>query len=911
MPDATPPGASLPPPAAPPPPPPAQRRPLLVLAILAIIAAFTLWNIPPHLLLLDTMTVGGDTPAHNYLASHLRESLFHHGRIVSWAPGWWAGFPAFQYYFCLPYLVIAAASYLMPFNVAFKCVNVLGILILPACAWYFARTLRLPRPVPALLTVAMLPFLFVKTHTMWGVNVYSTLAGMIANSLSFPIMLLTIASAYDDAHTGRARLRTAALAALMLASHFFTSVMAGITLAALPFLMPRHLLRQTLTTLATTGLRAALLMAWWLVPLVAKGAYSVDFGRNWEQSLAQTLPAYTLGLIPFILLALGLERRAPHRSAVLLIGWMFASACALYFHGFDLSPVFVNVRLWPFVFFALLALAATGLGLAVRQRPGQAFLVLALLAAAGVYIADQEREVRHGTAPLRDWAAFNYGGLERRPAYRAFHDLILPLDGTPGRLANDLCEENNAMGSSRITEAVPHLIDKPIIEGGLVNSGLSSYFTYYIQCEMSESCAGFPTIVNPTTFNLVNGTRHLELFNVKHFLARWPVVQYALAASPMWRRVGTADEWQLFELLTHDGRQVFIPPNWPIAFTSDRWREDALEWFYTPELLDQPIVFVPPGEEDGALPAPATLGPPVATSPVLPAARFRQIVSAARRASGDIDEWLHLGPFPYPREAVDPLAVAPITESNLDPREGDRAGGLSWRILFTRSPIFPSRFYNQTDYLVAYSFVNIFSPTARDAVLHYGNDDGAAIWLNDEPVVRDSNTGLGTLRTQGIHLRQGRNRLLHKSQQSVGGHFFHVRVTDPDGKPFPDVVCSTAETPPDPTPLTVTPVEHTGRGILSESDRPDRIRFTTDAIGLPHMVKVSYFPNWKVRGARRVYRVTPAFLLVYPDQPEVEIYYGRTASDVAGLGLTALGWLLCAATLSHRRRRGGTPRPTS
>ena len=233
-------------------------------------------------------------------------------------------------------------------------------------------------------------------------------------------------------------------------------------------------------------------------------------------------------------------------------------------------------------------------------------------------------------------------------------------------------------------------------------------------------------------------------------------------------------------------------------------------------------------------------------------------------------------------------------------------------MLFTRSPIFPGRFYDHTEYLVAYSFVNIFSPTDRDALLHHANDDGVAIWLNDAPVVRDTITGLNNFHTQPIHLKQGRNRLLHKSEQSVGGHFFHLRLTDPTNRPFPDITVTTAPSPPslsasDRSQVSDLIPSSNSPGILSESLSPNRIRFTTDAIGLPHIIKCSYFPNWKVKGAAAVHRVTPAFMLVYPTQPDVELYWARTNADRLGLALSTLA-LLWALIAFFRTKFQSSPR---
>ncbi len=66
----------------------------------------------------------------------------------------------------------------------------------------------------------------------------------------------------------------------------------------------------------------------------------------------------------------------------------------------------------------------------------------------------------------------------------------------------------------------------------------------------------------------------------------------------------------------------------------------------------------------------------------------------------------------------------------------------------------------------------------------------------------------------------------------------------------------------------------------------ERVSFTTDCLEKPHIIKVSYFPNWKVKGAERIYMVSPAFMLVYPQNTNVELYYGYTFVDLVGIFLS-------------------------
>ncbi|NNL71022.1 MAG: hypothetical protein HKO70_13775 [Acidimicrobiia bacterium] len=55
----------------------------------------------------------------------------------------------------------------------------------------------------------------------------------------------------------------------------------------------------------------------------------------------------------------------------------------------------------------------------------------------------------------------------------------------------------------------------------------------------------------------------------------------------------------------------------------------------------------------------------------------------------------------------------------------------------------------------------------------------------------------------------------------------------------------------------------------------DRISFETTAIGVPHLVKVSFFPNWHAEGAEGPYRAAPAFMVVVPTESTVELTFQR------------------------------------
>ncbi|HEU5448776.1 MAG TPA: hypothetical protein VFW57_07160, partial [Acidimicrobiia bacterium] len=59
--------------------------------------------------------------------------------------------------------------------------------------------------------------------------------------------------------------------------------------------------------------------------------------------------------------------------------------------------------------------------------------------------------------------------------------------------------------------------------------------------------------------------------------------------------------------------------------------------------------------------------------------------------------------------------------------------------------------------------------------------------------------------------------------------------------------------------------------------------------GVPVLVKTSYFPNWQVTGAKGPWRASPNLMVVVPTDTHVELHYGRTGVDWAGILLTAVG----------------------
>jgi hypothetical protein len=111
-----------------------------------------------------------------------------------------------------------------------------------------------------------------------------------------------------------------------------------------------------------------------------------------------------------------------------------------------------------------------------------------------------------------------------------------------------------------------------------------------------------------------------------------------------------------------------------------------------------------------------------------------------------------------------------------------------------------------------------------------------------------------------------------------------------------------------PLPLTTLPREPLARpGELpaTTNRKGDVVSFTTNRVGEPHIVKVSWFPNWHVEGARGPWMLSPGLMVVVPTQAHVRLSYGDTPVDLAGKALTVAGIaaLLTPALLGWARAR--------
>jgi hypothetical protein len=331
--------------------------PIVTFAAVGGVIAVVLWQLHPSLLLANTTITGGDTGAHVGLAGFLKSNLLPHGHVTGWDPGAYDGFALNTLYFPLPDFLAAAVGYVIPFNIAFKLVTILGSLTLPIAAWLFGRLSGLERPRPAVLAIFTLPFLFDQSFTIYGGNLYSTMAGEYAFSLGLSFALVFLGLAVRGMRTGRYRATAAVVLGICILCHLLTALFA-LAGALVIFVLAGPTRKRLWWMVASVG-GGLLLVSWWVVPFALDQAYATNMGwLNVTPVVPVLFPGGDLWAIVLADLGtvLAIVAAVRHRqSGPLLLGVLGAGAALVV--RYDPQWTLYNVRFLPFYLLCVYLLA--------------------------------------------------------------------------------------------------------------------------------------------------------------------------------------------------------------------------------------------------------------------------------------------------------------------------------------------------------------------------------------------------------------------------------------------------------------------------------------------------------------------------------------------------------------------------
>lgn len=593
-------------------------------------AAFVVEHLHPELILRDTTATGGDTGLHVWAPWALGD-LIESGSLSGWRDDWFGGFPAFRFYMVVPALAVTVLDSILPSTVAFKVVAAAGPAALPPAAYLLARAERWPAPAPALAAVATLPFLFDRSHVVWGGNLAADLAGEIGYSLSLAVGLAALAQVGAGLRDGGRRGRAGALAASAVLCHPIAGLLVAVGWPVRVLVAADR--RGALRWSAAPAVAAVAATAFWVLPFVVDRAVTVDLGWERIDDIGGTLTGAREGspLRPWVLVgaavgagaALARRRRAELAMAV---------TAAVFAAGVWLMPEgrLWNARLVPLWTLAVHLVAAVGLAAVVRGATsalaavagrrgsrrteradadgaviavtvGLALVVLGWLALPLRSLpggsTDDDGRYRWGPLSTTDqsfvsaWAAWNMAGYETKPGdatgggwveYRAVIDTI---DGVGrqrgcGRAMWEAGPELVRYGTPAALALLPYWTDGCIdsMEGLYFESSASTPFHFVNQVELSADPLPALAGIDYPGFDMARGVDHLQIWGVRYYLAFSDQAVAAARAEPRLDEIADSGPWVIFEVAEVtlaeglDRRPVVVVG----TGTATGWRDAAL-----------------------------------------------------------------------------------------------------------------------------------------------------------------------------------------------------------------------------------------------------------------------------------------------------------------------------------------------
>lgn len=549
-----------------------KKSTILTLIVFAAVYIFLLSYFKPSLLFSQTITAGGDTASHYPTAAMMRDELLPNLKISGWTQGNYAGTPLFQFYFPLAFILMALLSFIIPLQIAFKLVTLLGTFLLPLTAYTSFRLMKFKHPTPLLAALFTLPFIFMEANSMWGGNIPSTLAGEFSHSLSLALAILFLGCLYQGITEKKHIIRNAILLAAIGLTHVYTLFIVVMSSA---ILLTQNF-KQHFKYLFKTYLLAFLLLAFWILPFIAGLAYTTPYNIPWDiKSFTEVFPKT---LLPFLIIAsitflyLLYKKQLKHRELYLF----FPLIISTFFFFIANNLNLIDIRFLSFIQYYITFAAAFGIFLLLEKiKKFQAAIILLITIAVLAMVAVS-------ITFIPGWIRWNYSGFEGKPDYSQFQEINTALSGSlqQPRVMFEHSSIHNKFGTTRAFESLPYFAHRQTLEGLYMQASPSSPFIFYLQSELSkEQSCPFWNLYPCTHMNITKGTEHLKLFNVQHILAVSPEAKAALSKHPEYSLLKNISEYSIYELTTNENAYVTLAKYQPLYFKTENWKPVSYNWF--------------------------------------------------------------------------------------------------------------------------------------------------------------------------------------------------------------------------------------------------------------------------------------------------------------------------------------------
>lgn len=815
-----------------------RARTLLVLGVCAVMTlAMVFTDLQPSLLLKNTTANGGDMGAHVWWPKYLHDHVFPTFRLSGWTPDWYAGFPVGHFYFPVAAIIIGILDILLPYNVAFKLVTVLGPILMMFAAAYLAGGLRMRWPAPAFAGMAAMFYMYFtgndalldaagnqieqSTFRITGGNLASVLAGEFSFAIALAMSMFFLGALSKALDERRRYWLPMVLLAVTVLGHVIVAIF--VSLCAVVIVLARGPVKNFRPAI-TIGIGAFLLSSIWTLPLVADLGYTTDMGwgrvREYGRHLLPYTPGQSITVVVLVFVALLAALRSQRRATTEL--FILLTILGFAFVTFPDSQLW-NARILPFWWLVLLMLCAAGAAEVVQLvwrlgvRLGERFSPTDESIDSGATRAAPAVNTAAGGAPVATHTsgatstpspAASQGSDSGQVDWLRFGAVSFVVVAIMGIMAAYL------LGIPGIAERGPDAFAKETFIDSWAKWNYSGYEDKGTPCNQSEN-AEPPTKCEPGQ-DTKEGLTSQEFFRIMDDMGELEPGRALWEPSGGINTYGTTLALELLPYFT-DGRI------------------GSMEGLYF--------------ESSGTVPY-----------------HFQMVSELSQSPSNPVRD----------------LTYGTLAD-NFD-RGVEHLQMFGVRYLMLQSPEAIAKAQEHPDLTLTLTIPDMDGQDPKGWSVYEVSDVAMVVPLKNEPVVMTGISAHG-YREPASEWFMDDGQLDRFVAADGPSEWERIRGED------------YASVPKEPLEETrVTDVEQGRESISFKVSRP----------GVPVLVRISYFPNWKVSGAEGPYRAGPNLMVVVPTDNEVSLSYGRTIEDYLGYLGTALG-LGLLVYLIRAGRRGPIP----
>lgn len=521
-------------------------------------------------------------------------------RLSGWSMDWFLGTPMFTFYFPLPFLLIAVLYKVFDYNISFKIVSILGVLLLPIAIYTFGKLYRFKFPYPEFFAVGSIAFLFMKSFETYGGNLLSTLNGEFAFSISFALFIIFLGTLYRGIEREKFDwlfIINSLLLACIVLSHIITTI-------SLLFIIPSLLLIKrnwkALRYIIAVLIIGFLISSFWTIPFISYLKWTPPL--NWInlRDIKDLIPLEIIPALFFGAIGLFFSILKKDKRTITIIWSIFViGTIIISYNGGRLW----NARLLPFLYLFLYLLAFYGLTNLIAsatlflnkfkiKRIVVKITVLVLIFLITLIIG--EASIVNNPIPF-GWSRWSYSGFESRDQWYQYNKIMVYLNKLPaGRIMYEFDRVViEKFGTSRAFELVPYWTNKAIMGGLFAESSMTAPFHFINQAELSsledKTILRYIFTTQPPTSDFPKAVKHLKYMNTRYILANTPELIGYLKNSDGIKFMEKIGSYSIFEF-EGSYNYIEIMDNLPVRYETKNWIEDITKWYLNVENLARSVI---------------------------------------------------------------------------------------------------------------------------------------------------------------------------------------------------------------------------------------------------------------------------------------------------------------------------------